>query len=172
MEQIDLLILLILLLGFVVGVIRGFIKQVLSVICLIAGIVLARTFAPDLAGMFDREYSNIAYGISFAIIVILVVIAGVLLGKMLKTLLDSMDMGWLNRLLGGVVGVLKYLIIIGVVISLLEVFDADRKLLPKDMASKSRFYSLSKQSLTFLMPFYEEVSDMTNDLIEKSGLKE
>lgn len=172
MEQIDLLVLIFLLLGFLIGVFKGFIKQMLSVICLIAGIVVAKAFAPIIAGMFDNDYSRIAYGVSFAIIVLGIIIGGVVIGKIIKSLLVSADLGWINRVLGGILGSFKYLIIIGVVISLLEIFGADKKLLPHDITTKSYFYGLSKKSLSVLMPFYEQVSDITNDLIDKSGLKE
>lgn len=172
MEQLDWVILMILCLGFLIGLFKGFVKQFISLVCIIAGITVAKVFAPSLAGMFEENYSNIVYGVSFAIIMLAVLIVGVLIANAIRKLLSSADLGWINRLLGGLLGSFKYLVIIGVVINLMEIVEIDKKVFPENFASKSHFYDISKQSLGVLMPFYESVCDATNELIDKSGLKE
>lgn len=172
MEQLDWLFLIIIGIGFLVGVFKGFINQIVSIVFVIVGIVVAKAFAPSLAAMFDDNYSNVAYGASFAVIFLAVLILGVLLGKLIKMIVHSADLGWLNRLAGGFLGGFKYLIVIGLVINLMEIVEVDKKVFPKDFRSKSMIYEPSKKSLGMLMPFYEEVSSATSEFIEKSGLKD
>lgn len=172
MEQFDLLIVLVLALGFIIGAFKGFIKQFVSIICIIVGTVAGRALAPSAAALFDKDYSNIAYGISFAIIFLIVVIIGIVISKAVKAILHSADLGWVNRLAGGALCAFKYLIIIGLFINLVEILGADHKLFPKDIRDKSLFYNMSKKSLGCLMPFFEHVSNTTHELIDKSGLEE
>lgn len=172
MEQLDWLFLIIIGVGFLIGVFKGFISQIVSIVFVIAGIAIARAFAPSLASTFDDSYSSIAYCASFAVIVLVVLVLGVLLGKLIKKIVHSADLGWINRLAGGLLGGFKYLILIGLIINLMEIVEVDKKVFPKNYQSNSMIYGFSKKSLGVLMPFYEEVNSATNDLIEKSGLKD
>lgn len=172
MEQIDLLILLLLGLGFIIGLFKGFFKQVISVICIVAGIVVGRVFSPMIASTFDESYYAVAYGISFLILFLIVALLGILVSKSIKAILKTVNLSWIDRLGGGLVGAFKYLILAGLMINIIEIFGFDQKLFPQDIAQKSMFYNISKKSLGYLMPFVDGVTNITEDIIEETGLKD
>lgn len=166
MEQFDIIILLVLAVGFIVGVVKGFVKQFVSIVCVIVGVVAGRALSPVTAAMFDEGYYNLVYGVSFALIFILVLVVGMLVSKALKSLLHSIDLGWANRLAGGVLGAFKFLIVVGVAINLVEIFEAKDALFPPGVEERSIIYDVSKKSLGSLMPFVETVSGTADDLID------
>ena len=118
-------IVLVALLGF--GLIRGFFKglfvEVASLVALIAGIYGAIHFSYYVADLLmehvewsEKTINITAFAITFIIIVLIVALAG----KALTKLADFAALGFLNKLLGGVFGLLK----IGLILSiLLIIFD-------------------------------------------------
>lgn len=118
-------IVLVALLGF--GLIRGFFKglfvEVASLVALIAGIYGAIHFSYYIADLLmehvewsEKTINITAFAITFIIIVLIVALAG----KALTKLADFAALGFLNKLLGGVFGMLK----IGLILSiLLIIFD-------------------------------------------------
>ncbi len=164
--QFDIIVLLVLAVGFVAGVFKGFVKQFVSIVCLVASIAVARAAAPFLAGFFDEDYRNVAYGASFALVMVAVFIAGALVSAGLKSLLLAVNLGWLNRLAGGVLCAFKYLVLTGVAVSLVEIFGAKDRVFPEGVEKSSFFYEASKNSLGTLMPFVDTVSKAANDLVE------
>lgn len=118
-------IVLVALLGF--GLIRGFFKgffvEVASLVALIAGIYGAIHFSYYVADLLmehvewsEKTINITAFAITFIIIVLVIALAG----KALTKLADFAALGFLNKLLGGVFGMLK----IGLILSiLLIIFD-------------------------------------------------
>ncbi|WP_191858543.1 CvpA family protein [Hanstruepera ponticola] len=118
-------IVLVALLGF--GLIRGFFKgffvEVASLVALIAGIYGAIHFSYYVADLLiehvdwsEKTINITAFAITFIIIVLVIALAG----KALTKLADFAALGFLNKLLGGVFGLLK----IGLILSiLLIIFD-------------------------------------------------
>ena len=118
-------IVLVALLGF--GLIRGFFKgffvEVASLVALIAGIYGAIHFSYYIADLLmqhvdwgEKTINITAFAITFIIIILVIALAG----KALTKLADFAALGLLNKLLGGVFGLLK----IGLILSiLLIIFD-------------------------------------------------
>lgn len=118
-------IVLVALLGF--GLIRGFFKgffvEVASLVALIAGIYGAIHFSYFVADLLmehvdwsEKTINITAFAITFIIIVLVIALAG----KALTKLADFAALGFLNKMLGGVFGLLK----IGLILSiLLIIFD-------------------------------------------------
>ncbi|WP_431132705.1 CvpA family protein [Psychroserpens mesophilus] len=118
MALIDIILGSALLFGLVRGFIKGLFVEVASLVALIAGVYGAIHFS-DFAAEFlnskldwDEKYINIvAFAITFVIIVLVIALAG----KALTKLANFAALGILNKLLGGVFGVLK----IGLILSVL-----------------------------------------------------
>ncbi len=92
------------------GIWKGFVKEVAGILALLLGLLLAKLYheeAAQLLGtMMNQNYVEIsAYAVVFALTYIVVMLAGKVLEKVLKTLF----LGGINRILGGVFGLVKTL---------------------------------------------------------------
>jgi membrane protein required for colicin V production len=144
MNWIDAIIVIILILSLVSGFINGLIKEVASLAALILGIWGAIKFstftAEKLYDYFDltgRYVGVVAFIITFGVIVVIIHFIGILADK----IADAASLGFLNRLLGIVFGLLKSVLIMSVVFSVLNALDARRPFLPKETIEQSKFYN-------------------------------
>ena len=123
MNVIDIVLALIMALGFYKGFKNGLLVEVASIIALIAGLYCAFHFsdfaAIYLADLLDWNENNL--NIAAFVVTFLAVLVGVnLLGKLLTKIVQVLLLGMVNKLLGGAFGLLKSLIILGVLLVFLD----------------------------------------------------
>ncbi|MBC8159629.1 MAG: CvpA family protein [Roseiflexaceae bacterium] len=109
MNFIDILIIAVVIVSGVLGLYWGIIRQILSLVGLIAGIVLAGRYGPNVAEWLsscvpDTRAVDI---IAFALVVIAVSSAASLLASLLHRFVGLLFLGWADHLLGGVLGLLQ-----------------------------------------------------------------
>ena len=130
MNTIDIIILICLIPAAVQGLIKGFITEAMSIISLILGAWLAFRFSEMLC-LRIAEYlgsipQQVLQVISFALIMLITVLLLSLLGKILKKVLKFALLGWLDKLLGILLGIAKAALILSIAIvlfsSLNEIF--------------------------------------------------
>ncbi|MBC8213496.1 MAG: CvpA family protein [Candidatus Marinimicrobia bacterium] len=140
---IDVLILVILALFTFFGAKRGFISEVSRIIGLIAGFVLANQFHNEANQFLQQWISNesVCNVISYLAIFIVVVFAVSIIASILQKFFEFILLGWLNRLLGLLLGFIKGMLIVSVLIFVIEAFpttDSFRSRLEND----SRLYNI------------------------------
>jgi len=130
MNTFDIIIAALLLFGFIRGLMKGLFVELASLISLIAGVYGAIRFSYFVGDFlknsvdWDEQYVSI---IAFAITFITIVIVISLLGKLFTKMADFAALGALNKILGGVFGILK----IGLILSIiLLIFDKLNKTIP------------------------------------------
>ncbi len=113
MMWIDLIILLIVLISLIVGIVRGFVKELSVIVGLILGIYIAVTRYPSFEKYILKLITNptAAKVVSFALIFLVVFFLVILLGVLLQKAIHLVMLGWLDKLIGGVFGIAKGLII-------------------------------------------------------------
>ena len=119
MTVIDIVLGALLLFGLIRGLTKGLFVEVASLLALIIGVYgaihfshFATEFLESRVG-WDEKYINIA---SFAITFIIIVFVISLAGKALTKLADFAALGMLNKLLGGLFGLLKIGLILSVIL--------------------------------------------------------
>lgn len=122
---VDLVLLGLLLLFLYRGTSRGFVKQVLDFAGLILAILLPAVFGPEISrlvvdrtGWDYRLVVCIFYSVSFLALLIGVSLLGSLLRKGIRLTI----LGWVDRVAGGVLGVVKIALVLSVVLLLLLQF--------------------------------------------------
>ncbi|HMM47677.1 MAG TPA: CvpA family protein [Thiobacillaceae bacterium] len=114
MNMLDIIVLLIVLLAVVRGLMRGMVDSLFSlaawIVAFIAGKWGATLVAPLLPATIDTP--SIRYFTAFALIFLAVLIAVLLVGHMLGAVVRSAGLGGADRVLGGVVGLVKGLVIL------------------------------------------------------------
>ena len=110
MNIIDLLLSIFLLLGLVRGLFKGFFVELAGLLSLLGGIYAAIHFSGFTYNLLDalfsweeRTLSIVAFAVTFFVVAFLISLAGRFLTKMV----NMIALGIINRLAGGILGVLK-----------------------------------------------------------------
>jgi len=139
----DVIILLPLLYGLIRGLMRGMIAELNAVLALVLGIIGARIWGPQLATWMQHSYDwnmQICNILSYVTIFLAIAIVLNLIGAALQKLLKAIKLGWVNRLLGGLCGTLKWAIIVLVLVFVVGQLDCQFHILPNDLKSSSKVY--------------------------------
>ena len=126
MQTIDIIIAVLLVIGLISGLRDGLVKQVAGLAGLIGGLLLGRAFYMPLGEWIGSTFSisaEAAHIAAFITILIAVPLLFSLAGWLVSKFLSAICLGWINRLLGGLVGVLKFALLAGVLITGIEFFD-------------------------------------------------
>ena len=163
MATIDIIILAMIGVGVIMGLIKGFVKQMASIVGLIAGLLMARALfgivAERLAPVLGTS-TTVAQVLAF----ILIWIAGfAFVASLLTKALDAVHLGWLNRWLGSGLGALKYMILIGLAIHVIEYIDPNNEMISATKKKESVLY-YSMRDLSGI--FFPVLKNVTEQLIE------
>ncbi|MCQ2111465.1 MAG: CvpA family protein [Bacteroidaceae bacterium] len=144
LNWVDMLIVAVLAAGFIAGMVKGVIKQAFSLGGLAAGLVVGMLLyepAADLLLQKIRMSETAASITAFIIILLMVPLVFTFVGEMLSRLIRAIQLGFADRLLGGLFGMVKYLLVMGLVLQLLDYTGLSDKFLRNESdKTQSRFY--------------------------------
>lgn len=124
MSAVDIAIIVVVGASLIYGLYKGIISQLASLGGIVLGIVACRIFAPDMGplvmGLFPNTFSSetaaaIAGNVLLFLLVFLTVGA---IASLVRKLTHTLMLGWFDRLLGGVFGVFKWLLIMSIILNL------------------------------------------------------
>lgn len=158
MNFIDYIILALLIWGFIIGFRKGLIGILCNLAGAIIGALLALKYMQTVGAYLHTELSmNEKFGdfLGFVAIFALIYIGFFILGKSLSKAVSLVMLGFVNRLAGGILGMIKYLIFMSVMLSLSSHFNI--KIVNEELRNSSTVLS-SVQSLSdFLSPEIEKI---------------
>jgi len=151
------------------GFIKGFTKQAFAVVGLILGIILGTLFYKPFAdflretmNMPDRPASIMAF---FIILLVVPLICGVL-GNLLSKLIHIASLGFIDRLLGAAFGLLKYLLIMGLIIMLLDMTGYSDKIINRTERRQSKMYVYVRNVTSFCLQWtWDKIQDSAEELV-------
>ncbi len=133
----DILLLIILAVGFISGLFSGAVKQVISLTAFLIGFVVACLYYQRLADVMTDFLSMAALCkvVAFVLLWVVVPIAVKVIASLLTSVLNFVPvLGLLNRLLGGLLGMVKYSLVLGALIWLF----ASTNLIKEETMQKSK----------------------------------
>lgn len=155
MNTVDIILSLVLLYGLVRGFFRGLLAELASLIGIIAGIYGAVHFSHFLGDFLSQhvdwkiQYVNlISFAITFVIIVFLVSLAG----KMLTKIATFAALGIVNKLLGGVFGLLKSAFVASVIIMFFKATNERIEIIEDETIENSILYDPVESIAPLLLP--------------------
>jgi len=154
METIDWIIVAVLVLGFIAGVVRGLIRQAFSLGGIIIGVVCGAFLYKPLAGFLLNGLNmteKVAQVLSFILILILVPVLFGLLGRMISRLVHVADLGFVDRLLGGLFGTLKWFILLGLLFQLMDMTGLTEKVMKNRENQEKGFYPTVRDGSDFCL---------------------
>ena len=116
MNILDIIIICLLAIFLIRGLFRGLVQEVLSLAAVVLAVYLASSFqhllVPHLQNYIETQI--IVNGLAYGLIFVGTLIVFWLLAKLIKSILDIAMLGWIDRTMGGLFGLLE-----GVLISLI-----------------------------------------------------
>ena len=162
MNVFDIILAALLTFGFIRGLIKGLFVEVASLLALILGIYGAIHFSYFTGNVLtayvsweERYITIVSFAITFAIIVIVIA----LLGKMFTKVADFASLGILNKILGGVFGLLKIGLVLSIVLLVFSKLNNTVPFISDDQKESSILYEPVKNLAPMLFPDFVTVID-------------
>lgn len=143
MQALDIVLLIILGIGLVLGGTRGLLAQLASLLGIVVGLYVAKLYYVDLAAEISPlvvESLSAAQIISFIAIWLIVPIVFGLFADMITKFMEAIHLGWFNRLMGSILGVIKYGLLLSALLCVLDFVDSDNKLITETKKTESVLY--------------------------------
>ena len=127
MNETDAAILIVTGISCLFGLWRGLIKEVLSLLTWIAALLVARVYSEYLAEFFVNliNSSNVRYVTAFSILFVVVMMLGTMMNHFMAKLINVTGLKFADRILGGVFGIARGVVIVLVILFIASVFAAE-----------------------------------------------
>ncbi len=159
MNSLDIGILSIASIFFIKGFFRGFVYELITIIGLILGYIISITYLSLLTGFiltfFPTFPDSILKLVSFFLLFVGTNLLLRLVANILTKTLKVAMLSWLNRLLGGILGILKSVIILGIIVFIIN-------LIP----FSSTFMEQFEVQDSFIFPLLEAVGPQLYEVIQ------
>ncbi|MBZ4200719.1 MAG: CvpA family protein [Methylotenera sp.] len=144
MTSFDYLVLAILGLSVVLSVMRGLVLEALSIVGWVLAFFVAKSYASQLVPMMPEAIPTESLRVmaAFLMVFLATLLISSLLSIALASLFKKLGLGWLNRILGGLFGLTR-----GIIIVCLLVFLAGMTSLPQDERWRDAMFSAPFEAL-------------------------
>lgn len=173
MNILDILILIPVLLFAFNGFRKGFIVSISSIIALISGIYAGIYYADIteryLALYFDltpNQLNVLAFILTFLIVVIVIN----LIGKIIQKLFNLIALGFIDRMIGMIFGILKATLVISVLLLIINNYDSQHKIISKELKENSTLYKPVSLFVPNILPMIDlEIWNFDSDAQQKNS---
>jgi len=165
MDKVDIVIVVILLFGLVKGFIKGLFIEITSLVGLVLGVYGAIHFSYFLSNILKSRVSwdaSMIQIVAFAGTFLIILFALVFLGKILTKIAETAALGFFNKILGAVFGVLKYALILSIVFLIYDQVNSSLKFLDKKKAKQSTLYEPVKNLAPTIFPGLIKIVEKSN----------
>jgi membrane protein required for colicin V production len=109
MPYFDMIVLAVIVLSTLFAYVRGVVRELLAIVSWIVGLVVALHYSDPAAALFSGfDISPVArHVLAFALILLVVLVAGGIIAQLLKSVVHRIGLGFVDRFLGAVFGVLR-----------------------------------------------------------------
>ena len=173
MNLFDWILLVPLLYGFYSGFTKGLILELFSLIALILGVYGALYFSSftfaliaDYVEIYSVYLNLVSYGLTF----LAIVIAVSLIGRLLTLFVKMVALGFINRMMGALFGVIKVLLMLSVVILVFDGLNKQFGLVKEETLNNSLLYTPIRTQVQNLYPtVIEEFERQKENINELKG---
>jgi len=169
MNIFDIIIGILLILGFYKGFKNGLILEITSLLGLIVGIIGA-FYITTYHGLYigrwlnwEEPYLKIT---TFVLSFIVIVMAIALIGKALTKVIDYAALGFVNKLFGGVFGVLKFALLLSILMLVFNAINNAFELVEPSTLRTSLFYPYLNEFSEFIWPKLVEITEDNQEVLD------
>ncbi|HLW63369.1 MAG TPA: CvpA family protein [Flavobacterium sp.] len=170
MIVVDVLIMVLLGYGLYKGFRNGLIISVTSLIALIAGIYFSLRFSFYTRTLLEEHFQwnpNATTVAAFFITFVIVLIVLHLLGKLLTRIIETLALGFINRLAGALFEGIKALLIISVLLNLFQKINQNALIVSEEQLNESVFYRPIEEVSRYIFPLMEEWYELGRKEVDK-----
>ena len=143
MSWLDIIILLPLLIGLVRGLMKGLVIEIASIVAIVLGYIGSRLWGAMFAAWLIKQFSwpeTVCMVVAYALLFIGISLLLHILARAISKLFQKVSLGWLNRLLGGIFGTLKWAIIVLTLVLCVHRLDEQFQFIQPDLKEQSIIY--------------------------------
>jgi len=170
MNTFDIIILALLLFGFIRGLFKGLFIEIASLVALITGVYGAIHFSYFVGNFlanrvsWDEKFVTIiSFSITFGIIVLVIS----LIGKLFTKIADFASLGLLNKILGGLFGVVKIVLILSVILLVFNKLNNTIPFISEEQQENAILFEPIKNFAPALFPDFLNIEEDNNDNKQK-----
>jgi len=159
MNFLDIVLGILLAAGLIKGIRNGFFVELASLVSMLLGILIAIHFSyltKDYLENYGTWNPKTVQVTAFALTFILVVVAVSALAKIFTSIANFASLGIFNKLLGGVFGILKTILIISIVLNLFQKVNSGITLVNRETLEQSKLYHPVREISKRIYPSIEE----------------
>jgi len=157
-------------LTFLIGIIKGLAKQIIGLLAVIIGLILAVHYYNSAADLLIKVINNrmISNLLAFLGIFFVVVSVGAVISWSLSKIIKG-PLKFVNHILGAALGILKGILICGVIVFALLIFPVNKKMLKE--SELAAYCAQMTKAVYYLIPrdLREEFYDAYDDIIRNRG---
>jgi len=150
----DYAVLVIIGLSIILSVMRGLVAEVLSIAGWVAAFFVAKTYTSEMLPMMplDIPTESLRVLAAFLVLFLATLLVATLLAIALSAILKKIGLGWLNRLLGALFGIVRGLLIVCIIVFLAGLTD-----IPKDARWRNAMFSAPIEAMVInMLPWLPE----------------
>ncbi len=153
MNWYDIVLIVVIAVSFLYGLIKGIISEVFALFAIVIGFIIAMKFSfliePHILPFVKKDI--FALIVSFILLFLLSASVIILIGMFFKKAIKLVHLSWLDRIIGGIFGVIKGVIVAGLISLLIFLFFPGGKTLIKKSTLGRRAVNIVKIAV-FLLP--------------------
>jgi membrane protein required for colicin V production len=158
MNYIDIVLGLLLVFSAISGFRKGLVAELASLAALVLGIwgaiefsYVTSDFLVENFNLQTKYLDIISFVLTFVVIVILVHVVGSVINKLVETVM----LGFINKLAGLAFGVLRAALILSIILVVFDKIDEDVEILSREAKSESRLYDPIRHFAPAIFPFID-----------------
>ena len=158
MNLLDIVILILLLFAFLRGLFKGFVLELSGLVGIVISIYIAKHYTYSLSSFIESLFSlnsETAPIVTFLILFFVALLFFHFIAVLIDKFISMIALGWLNKILGGAISFIKYVLIISVLINIFSITNDNFDLINKTILNKSKLYSPIKSIVPMVLPFLD-----------------
>mgnify|MGYP002624805514 FL=1 len=160
MNTLDIILLICFVPAVIRGLSKGFLEQAISLAGVIASVWASFRFS-NIVSPWIKPYIEVSDTllsvISFAAVLVVGLILTVLIAKGLTKVIEMAMLGWLNKVLGLLLGIVVTLLVLGTIIVLFDTLNLKYGLVPEAKLAESIMYNSIKDLAYTVFPYMKEL---------------
>ncbi len=155
----DLIVLILLLIAFVNGYRKGLVMMLAGlatvILAAIFGGKLAVRILPELQKLFDMS-QQLANVLSYVAAFLAIAVVLGLVAALVQKIFETVNLNFVNRLLGSVVSVATTTIVLSILLNLVLMLDSGERMIKPDVKEKSFFYERIQAVVPTIVPYLDK----------------
>lgn len=174
----DLIILIFLLVAFINGYRKGLVTMLIGLATVILAAIFAGKLVPAVLPYLQKTFDfspQVTHVLSYVIAFLAIAAVVSLIGFLVQKLFESVNLNFVNRMLGSVVSIGATVVVLSILLNLILMLDGKGKIIKPDIKQKSFFYEKVRVAVPAIVPYLKEevwkefVPEKYRKQIEDSG---